>query len=208
LIDNRIPAAYGPRIIDYYRPWIEELCAATKRKVSGESSDKQLVEAYSKYTTKQLIDRINTLNRLINDVERYIGVKKETRKPRKTKPFTKERLLKFFTYLTMDVEHNLKSINPERIIGAQELWAFNTKYKILTVFRAKDVHGLKVHRSSIIDYNEETSISKSTGRVTESTLKEVLSGGKVALRKVMDGLKTDKILQHRINENTILLRVL
>jgi hypothetical protein len=38
-------------------------------------------------------------------------------------------------------------------------------------------------------------------------LKRILEGGKLVLRKVLDDLKTEKPLAYRINENTILLRV-
>ena len=39
-------------------------------------------------------------------------------------------------------------------------------------------------------------------------LDKLQNGGKIVLRKLMDELKTDKPLQARINENTILIKVL
>jgi hypothetical protein len=104
----------------------------------------------------------------------------------------------------------LASIPPEQIVGAQELWTYNTKYKILTLFKALDRGGLDVKGSSIIKYDETASKSKTVGRTEAaktSTIDTVLNGGKVALRNLMNTQKTDKPLAYRINENTILLRI-
>ena len=61
--------------------------------------------------------------------------------------------------------------------------------------------------TSITNYDDTNSFTKGTGRKTEDVVKRVLDGGKIVLRKIMEELKTDKALAYRINENTILLRV-
>jgi hypothetical protein len=173
-----------------------------------EGKDLQLKEAYAHLSKKQLKERIMFFNTLIEDAERYGQVNKKTRAPRKPRPVSMEKKLKNLKYQKEDKIFKIASINPEKIIGAQELWTFNTKYKILTVFRALDRSGLQVKGTTIIGYDEKTSQSKGCGRKPEPIIDKVQNGGKIVLRKIMDELKTDKALQHRVNENTILLRVI
>jgi hypothetical protein len=198
---NEIPAAYSPQIIAYYSPWLEELLEAATE------PDNQLKEAYGHLTKKQLKDRILFFNKMIEDAQRYGENKKKTRAPRKPRTVSVEKKLKSLKFQKEDKEFKIASINPEKIIGAQELWTFNTKYKTLTVFRAIDRGGLQVKGTSIINYDEKNSFTKRTGRKPEEYVKKVLEGGKMVLRKLMDDMK-EAPLAYRINENTILLRII
>lgn len=198
---NEIPAAYCNAIIMHYSPWLQELIEAT------ENNDSQLKEAYSHMSKKLLKERILFFSKLLEDAEKYSNVTKKTRAPRKPRAISIEKRLKYFRYQKEDNNYKIASINPEKIIGAQELWTFNTKYKVVTVFRAIDRGGLQINRSSITNYDEKNSFSKGTGRKPEKTLDSLRNGGKIVLKKLMDGLKTDKPLQFRINENTVLIRV-
>jgi hypothetical protein len=198
---KQIPAAYCPAIVAYYAPWLDELLEAL------EGSDDQLKEAYNHMSKKQLKDRIEFFNTLITDAERYGNVTKKTRAPRKPRTISVEKKLKNFKFQKEDNTYKIASINPEKVIGAQELWCFNTKYKVVTVFRAIDRGGLQIKGTSIINYDEKTSSSKGTGRKPEIVLDKLRNGGKMVLKKLMEELKTDKPLQFRINENTVLMKV-
>jgi hypothetical protein len=145
---------------------------------------------------------------MIDDIQRYGNVTKKVRKPSKPRTISMEKKLKSLKYQKENNDYKIASINPEKIIGAQELWTFNTKYKIVTVFRAIDRGGLQVKGTSIINYDEKTSMSKGTGRKPEIVLDKIQSSGKIVLRKLMEGLKADKALQARINENTVLMKVI
>jgi hypothetical protein len=197
-----IPATYCQAIVDYYAPILDELIQAY------EGKDEQLKEAYRHMSRKQLKDRIMFFNKLIDDAQRYGNVTKKTRAPRKPRTISMDKKLKNLKYQKENNEFKIASINPEKIIGAQELWTFNTKYKIVTVFRAIDRGGLQVKGTSIINYDESTSLSKGTGRQAEIVLDKLQKSGKIVLRKLMEELKTDKPLQLRINENTVLLKVM
>jgi hypothetical protein len=201
LKSNEIPAQYTTSIIQHYASWLTELIEAY------EGKDEQLKEAYRHMTKKELKDRIIFFNDMINDAEKYAGVAKKIRAPRKPKKISNEKKLKNFKYQKESNDYKIASINPEKILGAQELWTFNTKYKTLSVFRAIDRGGLQVKGASIINYDEKASFTKGTGRKPEPIVDKVLKGGKIVLKKLMDELKTDKALQYRINENTILLKV-
>lgn len=201
LKSNEIPATYAPRIAAYYAPVLAELIEA------AEGDDPQLNEGYKHFTKKQLNARIMFFNSMIEDAERYADTTKKIRKPRKPRTISVEKKLKNFKCQKEDNTFKIASVNPEKIIGCQELWTFNTKYKTLTVFRAIDRGGLQVKGTSIINYDEKSSVTKRTGRKPEVYVDKVLNGGKIVLRKLMDELKNDAPLAYRINENTILLKV-
>jgi len=198
---RQIPATYSPAIAAYYAGPLTELIEAY------EGKDQQLKEAYRHMTRKQLADRIKFFHNLISDAEKYAGVAKKTRAPRKPRAVSKEKILKNLKFQKEDNTYKIASLNPEKILGAQELWTFNTKYKIITVFRAIDRGGLQVKGTSIIGYDEATSMSKSTGRKPEIVLDKLQKSGKIVLKKLMEELK-DKPLQNRINENTVLMKVI
>ena len=198
---KEIPTVYVNYIIVKYQPWLDELLQAY------EGTDEQLVEGYNHLTKKQLKERIIFFHKILQDAERYGSNEKKARAVRKPRKVSVEKKLKHFNFKKDDKEYKLTSINPEKIIGAQELWTFNTKYKTLTVFRAIDRGGLQINRSSITNYNEETSVSKRIGRKTEEYLKKVIDGGKIVLRKLMDEINTSASFTDRMNENTILLKI-
>lgn len=198
---NEIPASYMPAIVARYTPWLEELLVTA----DGENLD--LMEAYINLGPDDLLARIEFLNMIIEDADRYGSITKKVRAPRKPRPVSVEKKLKNFKYQKEDNTYRVASIKPDKIIGAQELWTFNTKYKVLSVLRASDRTGLDVKGTSITGYDDATSMSRGCGRKAEDVINQAVAGGKLVLRKLMTELKTEKQLQYRINENTILLRV-
>jgi hypothetical protein len=202
LTQNNIPAVYAPHIINKLDPVLLELIEAY------EGNDEQLNEAYSHMTKAQLKERIDFINGMVEDAEHYANNTKKARAPRKTKPITTEKILKNFKYQKEDPTLKLISIQPEKALGAQEVWTYNTKYKILTVLRAADDSGIQVKGTTFTNVNNEASLSRSAGRKANDVVARVVASGKVALRKIMDEIKTFAPLATRTNENTILLRAL
>ena len=201
----QIPAQHAVKMAGYYAGQYEEL------EMAVDGSDPQVKEAYARYSKKWVKARLAFVEKLMTDLLRYGQNAKKLRAPRKKKPQSVEKKLKNFKYQKEFQEMKLASVSPDQIVGAQELWTYNTKYKILTVFRALDRGGLDIKGSAIIKYDEKTSMSKSIGRTEaakNSTIDTAVSGGKVALRGLMNLQKTDKPLAYRINENTILLRII
>ena len=101
------------------------------------------------------------------------------------------------------------SVNPLDILGAQELWVYNTKNRKLGKYVA-DTHvgTLGVKGTSIVGYSESVSVQK-TLRKPEQQLKDFLGSNKVQLRKFLENIKaTETKLNGRINADTILLKVL
>lgn len=202
LKSNEIPVAYVSAIVDKLNPVLMEFIEA------HEGNDEQLKEAYRFLKKKQLEARIVFYNNLIEDAEKYADATKKTRAPRKPRTVSMEKKLKGLKWQKEDATFKVASINPEKIIGAQELWTFNTKYKTLTVLRAQDRGGLQIKGTSILNYDTSSSETKGTGRKSEYYISRVKEGGKIVLRKLMEELQSSKALAYRINENTILLRVI
>jgi hypothetical protein len=199
---NSIPATYATSIVSKFSPVLDELLE------TYEGNCEQLKEGYRHLKKTEIKKLIEFYNTLIEDAERYSSNTKKVRTARKPRTVSVEKKIKNLKYQKEDQTYKIASVSPERIIGAQELWTFNTKYKNITVFRAIDRGGLQIKGSSITNFDESSSITRSLGRKDPNEfVKRILEGGKLVLRKVLDDLKTEKPLAYRINENTILLRV-
>lgn len=200
---KEVQPLYTNYIIKRYQGWLDELLDVYA------GNDKELKEAYSNFKKSEIENDILFFNSIIEDCEKFKTVVKTTRAPRKQKPISVEKKIKGLKYQKEDSNFKIASISPEKVIGAQELWTFNTKYKTLTVLRAIDNIGLQVKGTSIINYDENNSFTKRTGRKAEYFVQRVLNGGKLVLRKLMDeqSMGTNVNLAYRINENTILLKV-
>ncbi len=200
---NNIPAAYATSIISKFSPVLDELLEAY------EGKDEQLKEGYRHLKKADLKKIITFYNTLIEDAERYSSNTKKVRTARKPRTVSVEKKIKNLKFQKEDATLKIVSVSPEKVIGAMELWTYNTKYKVFTRLVAIDRGGLQVKGTSITNYDENSSISRSVGRKEPTEfLKRVLEGGKLVLRKVLDDLKTEKPLAYRINENTILLRTI
>ena len=175
---------------------------------SKSTDDEDLKEAYSymKAADYKRYDAFYT--KLFDGIAQYGQVKKATKKAAVRKPPQKEKLIAKLKYAKNDTANKLVSINPVDIIGATELWVYNTKTRKLGKYVAEDMGGaLGVKGTAITGFNESTSVQK-TLRKPEVQLKEFLAAGKIELRKFMDNIKaTDIKLNGRINLDTILLKV-
>lgn len=198
---NEVPAVQAKRIHEFYNPQLLEI----EDYVEG-----RLDEGYDGYSKDHLKKLFGFYVMIVEDIEQYLDNSKKVRKTRVAKPISMDKKLKDFKHLDFDNIRKIQSVQPQRIIGASELWTFNTKYNQLTVFKiAEQTNGLDVHRTAITGFDETQSLTKKLkAKDIESVLKEVQSCGKVALRNLMKTTRgSDQKLQIRMNENTILLRV-
>lgn len=200
---NSIPATYATSVISKFSPVLDELIEAYDGKCE------QLKEGYRHLKKAEIKKLIEFYNTLIEDAERYSSNTKKVKTARKPRTVSVEKKIKNLKYQKEDQTYKIASVSPEKIIGALELWTFNTKYKTFTVLRAIDRGGLQVKGTSITNYDENNSTTRSIGRKDPNEMvKRILEGGKLVLRKVFDEVKTEKPLAYRINENTILLRII
>ena len=170
------------------------------------TDDKELKEAYSNFSKPQLKKMIAYFDQVILDCQKVSGESTKSRKPRKRKAKSPEQLVAKINYLPEFKELKLTSVKPTDIVGCMALWVYNTKTRKLGVYHAEDAGGLSVKGSSILNFVESKSIQKKL-RKPDEMLPEVLNGGKVFLRNVMESIRAvDSKMTGRINADTILLK--
>lgn len=199
---KEIPPLLVSKIAAFYQPIANEAAEVLSR-----SCDAQLAEGYTHLSKEDKKDRAKFYASILTDCERFSSNTKKMREPKKPKTIGVDKKLKFLTPATESKEFKVASIKAEKIIGAQELWVLNTKYKTLTVFYALDRGGLDVYRTAITKYDEAKSMSVRGGRKVSEHIATVLNGGKRAATKLLTELKKVDNIQQRINEDTILLKV-
>jgi hemerythrin-like domain-containing protein len=202
LVVNNVPQSQLSKYEEVYQARFDEL------KLAFDKSDEQLQEGYSHYKTADFKRIFAFIDQILNDIIQYRGLKKATKKVRAPKSVSKEKVVGKLKYAKEDKVLRLVSINPADIIGAQELWIYNTKTRKLGKYIADSLKGpLNVKGTGIIGYDEHKSVTK-TLRKPEEKLKEFAKATKVELRKFLDNIKaTETKLNGRINAETILLRV-
>jgi len=180
----------------------------TEFEAAQAKQDEQLVEGYKHFKAADYKRIYAWLDELQKAVEQYRGVKKATKKLRVKKSPSKEKLIAKLKYAKESKELKLVSINPADIIGAQELWVYNTKTRKLGKYIPDQYSGgLGVKGTSILGFDEVKSVSK-TLRKPEQQLAEFMKLGKVQIRKFLDGVKaTETRLNGRISVDVMLLRV-
>lgn len=201
LVAQNVPQGQLGKIEKVYADRRAELELAQSR------TDEQVTEGYKHLKAADFKKHYAWMDDLQKAIDQYRGVKKATKKARVKKSPTKEKLVAKLKYAKQDTVLKLVSINPVDIIGAQELWVYNTKTRKLGQYIASTSAGLAVKGTSIENYTDK-SVSK-TLRKPDAQLAEFMKAGKVQLRKFMDGIKaTDTLLNGRINPDVLLLKTL
>ena len=183
-------------IRDRYAPILEEVLL----------DDPQVKESFG----KKLKSQQKFWQTFIDDCDRYAGNKKATkvRKPRAKKQKSAVEVIKNLKFQKEYLPLKIVSVNPADIIGAQQLWVYNTKYKKLSRYDALGPAGISVKGTTLTGFDTEKSVTKIL-RKPDVVIANVLSAGKIALRKIMSDLKTSETeATGRINSDTILLRVI
>lgn len=194
-------AAHARVIKDFYEPSYNEITEALQGKCE------QLKEAYSHLNKKQMKKLQDFYAEIITACDMLMQEQKVNRKPRAKKSVSKDKLVSKLKFAKTHEPLKLVSINPTDIIGSKELWVFNYKTRKLGKYVAAEFQELGIKGTSIIGFNESSSVQK-TLRKPDDQLKEFKSAGKVALRKFLEDIKSVDIkLNGRINEETILLKV-
>jgi hypothetical protein len=197
-----VKAAHARIIKEFYARDLAELTELASGK-----ADEQLREGYSHRSKKQIKNLIIFLQEIESACKMLMEEAKVNRAPRAKKPTDKAKVVSKLKYKKQDEPLKLVSISPVDIIGAKELWIFNTKTRKLGRYIAGEFSDLGVKGTTITGFDEFKSIQK-TLRKPEEKLKEFKAAGKVQLRKFLDDINaTDTKMNGRLNEETILLKV-
>ena len=195
-------AAHARIIKEFYSKDLAEL-----EELASGKADEQLKEGYSHRSKKQVKNLIVFYQEIMAACTMLAQEAKVNRAPRAKKAVPAEKIVAKLKYMKTNEPLKLVSINPADIIGTSELWIYNTKTRKLGKYMAAEYQTLSVKGTSIIGFNENTSVQK-TIRKPEEKLKEFKAAGKVQLRKFLEDINaTDTKMNGRINEETILLKV-
>ena len=199
---KEVKAAHARIIKTLYSRDLAEL-----EELASGNGDEQLREGYSHRTKKQIKNLIAFYQEIMSACDMLAQEAKVNRAPRAKKAVPAEKIVAKLKYMKTNEPLKLVSINPTDIIGSKELWIFNTKTRKLGRYVADEYKDLAVKGTTIIGFNATASVCK-TLRKPEEKLKEFKAAGKVQLRKFLDTINaTDTMMNGRINEDTILLRV-
>jgi len=199
---KEVKAAHARVIKTLYSKDLAEL-----EELASGQADEQLREGYAHRSRKQIKNLIAFYQEIMSACDMLSQEAKANRKPKARKAQPKEKIVAKLKYMKTNEPLKLVSINPTDIIGAKELWIFNTKTRKLGKYIAAEYQDLGVKGTTITGFNEHTSVQK-TVRKPEDKLKEFKAAGKVQLRKFLEDINaTDTKMNGRINEDTILLKV-
>jgi hypothetical protein len=209
--DHSVSPTVAKMVADKLRPRADELNILLTSEDEEDPMLQQLFEGYSHMNVYGVEDLYKRLQLLIDDIDRMVQNEKRARVPRAPKPVSVEKKLKHIneSYLKHSKDWNITSLDPSKILGANQLWTLNTKYKLLTVFRTDKMGGkLDVARCKVAGFNKNDSFTYRLGRGQKALqiVDIVLKSTPALIKDVVKDLKQAP-LQERINENTLLLRV-
>jgi len=200
LSDKQISAIAAGHIKKWFLRQYDELFQAYNK------MDDMLVEGYSHLKGNTLLERQLFVKRIVDDCERWASNKKTVRKPRAKKERSASSQLAKIKYQREYPELKILSINPEAMIGAYQVWLYNTKDRKLSVYNSTKLGGISIKGTTLQGFSEEFSEVKKI-RKPEVILPRVLDGGKVVLKHLMSDIKAKaQKATGRINGFTILLR--
>jgi len=173
--------------------------------------DSQLTEAYSNFTKIQIKSLIKFCEAILAGLGSYVVIKKSTKTVRARRPQSPEKVSSKLKYLKSyeDTVTKLKltSVAPSKIIGATEVWAYDTAKRKLHYYVADSHIGtLGIKGTTILGFDTTNSGVK-TVRKPEVVIKELMTGGKPASRKLFKEIKSVHAKSNgRTNENLIILK--
>jgi hypothetical protein len=195
-------AAHARIIRDFYSRNLTELL-----ELSSGNADDQLREAYSHRSKKQIKSFIAFLQEIESACNMLMQEAKVNKKPRAKKAVSKDKIIAKLKYKKSDEPLKLVSVNPADIIGAQELWIFNSKTRKLGKYVAAEFQELGIKGTTITGFSEMKSVQKTLRKPAEQ-LKAFKEAGKVVLRKFLEEINAvDTKMNGRINEDIMLLKV-
>lgn len=194
---KEIPAPVSKKIGEYYSTVLQEL------RETLEGDDEQLVEGYSNFTNYQLKKFILFIESIVTACTQQV-VSLKAKSPRKTKPVSPIKMVSKVKYAKEFIDLNLKSIQPTTMVGANEIWTYNTKYRKLAVYKSESGGKLSVKGTTILGF-DITESQQVMLRKPEEFFKDMKLGKKILGTKLKDVTTRPVTPNGRLNEETIIL---
>lgn len=201
------PKPLAQKVYDYYKPLHDEV----EELVMTKNPD--LVEGYKHLkTAKDKKDYLAFIKNIIDDCEKFMHAStaakvRAVRQPRAKKKIPVEKLVAKVKYQKDSAEYKLTSVDPANIVGASEVYLFNTKYRHLIQLVAASPDGFSIKGTTITNIREDAGLKK-TLRKPEDILTELGKTTKARVNKVFTDIATKSAPANgRLNEETIILKV-
>lgn len=184
-------------LLKIYQPQFDEI------KYALIGLDVELKEAYSHVTKKTLRSMYDFLESVVSACRQA----KSIEKPRKRKIKSPAQLVAKVQYLKSYDELQMKSVTPDKIIGAETVYLFNTKLRKLFKYVAVAGLTLSVKGTSLLNFDAEKSCSK-TVRKPEQFFQGMNAMTKRPVTKKFDDIRgVAAAAPGRINSDMIILKV-
>lgn len=198
-----IKPAHAKIIQDAFAPMLAEARAV----VAWEDED--IKESYSFFTARATERKkfLNFFEAIHTATDTIINTGKATRKTRAKKAPSKDKLIAKIKYKESESSLGLASIHPVSILGASQLWVYNTKNRKLMKFIADDMlKTLSVKGTTVIGFDPVKSTQKTIRK--PELLKGVSKLARTKFDKLYSELSTtETACNGRMNEHCILIKV-
>jgi len=195
-----------PAAVPMVTPWIES--ALEEFRGAYDKSDQDLAEGYSNIPKKELKRRIGVLEKMLMDLDKIKASGAARRKTQRPKVKSADKQVRNLKYLKESSEYKVQSVDPTSVPGSFRVYTFNTRNRILAEYVADKPSGLEVSGTSIRGFDPEAS-RRIKLRKPDEFLGVVLSKTPNQINTAWGKLTTSTTQANgRINEDTILLRVL
>lgn len=196
---EQLKAGHLRFVIQAYEPMVAELTEALDGK------DQELRDAYGFLTKPQLRKLLAYVESIISDATFLKNANVTQRKPRKKRAVDIGKLVSKLKY--QELGEGVASEKPIHIMGAKEVWVYNTKTRKLGHYIAFDEQGLTVKGTSIKNFAEK-SVQRNIRRGADFSLAKFVKGNKSGRNRIYKELKgIETKLNGRTNDHTLILKV-
>ena len=199
LTKNEVSAPVAKLIATYYMPLQNELkCIST---------DEQIEEVYSYLGKRGLKKFIDFVDNIVGSCNNVAMIAKTTRKPRKRKEKPAGVVAAKVKYLKEYIPLNIRGITPDKVVGASEVWIFNSKLRKLIRYESIADATLSWKGTTLMNWDPDKSGGK-TVRKPEEIIKGLQSMTKRPLNKKFSEIKSVLAnVNGRMNDDCIILSV-
>ena len=202
LKSNQVPAPYVSDIKTWSQKRLDEFTEVV------DSKDSQLVEGYSNINKRKLKNMVKLFESFLEDCDKYGQFKKANRKPRAIREKPAAVQVKSIKLKIKDEELGITSAKAIDLVGAEQVWLFNTKTRKLAVYVSESTKGMSVKGTSLQNWSPDKSKQKTLRKPAEQ-IKDLMAAGKVKLRTFLDDIKSkQQAVNGRINIDTIILKII
>lgn len=208
--EKNLSAVHTSIMKKIYSPELDDVCRVLelRKHPTEDDMDVQLLEAYEHAKTVHLEKYALALTKIVDACALVKEKKRVQRKPRKKKAPDLQKLESKIKYMKSHDAYKIVSVPPLDIVGANEVWVFNTKTRMLGHYFANDMQTLAIKGTTIQNYNEGKSVEKKL-RKPEEQLKAFKESGKVALRTFMEKIRAKEgKLRGRLNKDIVIMKVI